>query len=109
VIAAKLFLLQRISAIALAPLVIGHLIVILVAVQDGLTADEILARTQGAVGWMLFYGVFVLAVAVHGAIGLRAILAEWTPLHPRAVDGVAAVWLLVAVALGLRAVIAVTG
>lgn len=107
-IAARLYLVQRLSAMALAPLVIVHLLGILLAVRGGLTADEILARTQGAVGWMLFYGLFALLAAVHGAIGLRAILAEWTGLHPRLVDGLVTVWLMAAVGLGLRAVAAVT-
>ena len=107
-IAAKLYLLQRFSAMALAPFILVHLVVIVIAVQGGLTAEEILGRTQGAIGWTLFYGAFVLLAAVHGAIGLRAVLAEWTRLHPRAVDGVVTVWLVAAIALGLRAVAAVT-
>ena len=107
-IAARLYLLQRFSAMALAPLVIVHLVGILLAVRGGLTADEILARTQGATGWMLFYGLFVLLAAIHGAIGLRAVLVEWTGLRPRLVDGLVTAWLVAAVALGLRAVAAVT-
>ncbi len=108
-IAARLYILQRFSAMAMGPLVLAHLVVILIAVRGGLTAEEILARTQGAIGWMLFYGAFVLLAAVHGAIGLRAILVEWTGLHPRLVDGLVAGWLLAALILGLRAVAAVTG
>ena len=45
----RLFLLQRLTAMALAPLVLVHLGLVLVAIRGGLTAGEILARTQGSV------------------------------------------------------------
>ena len=51
----RLYLLQRITALIMAPLVIGHIIVMIIAVQDGLSAEEILGRTQGSVRWALFY------------------------------------------------------
>ena len=73
---ARLYLLQRLSAMVLAPLVLLHLGVIVYAVQDGLSAAEILARTRGNLTWTATYGVFVLAAAVHGAIGLRSIAGE---------------------------------
>jgi len=92
----------------MAPLVIAHLVGIIMAVQGGLTAEEILGRTQGSLGWMCFYGAFVILVAVHGTIGLRSILIEWTPLANRIVDVLTAVWLISALILGLRAVVAVT-
>lgn len=72
-----LYLAQRISAMVMVPLVIGHIAVMIHAIQGGLTAEEILGRTQGSLGWALFYGTFVVAVAVHAAIGLRTIVAEW--------------------------------
>ena len=103
----RLFLLQRLTAMALAPLVLVHLGLILLAVRGGLTAAEILGRTQGSVGWGLFYGAFVVAVAVHAPIGLRIVLREVTPLPRRAVDGVALGFGAVLLALGLRAVWAV--
>jgi fumarate reductase subunit C len=59
----RLYLLQRASAMVLAPLVLIHLAVILLAVQDGLSAAEILGRTQGSVLWGGFYGLFVVAGA----------------------------------------------
>ncbi|MEM1050146.1 MAG: succinate dehydrogenase [Pseudomonadota bacterium] len=104
-----LFALQRLSALVMIPLVIGHVIVILYAVRGGLTADEILARTQGSVGWALFYGTFVLAAALHAPIGVRAILREWTPMPGRSVDVLMIGFGLVLLFLGLRAVYAVTG
>ena len=58
-----LYLLQRITALAMAPLVLGHLAVMIYAIQGGLSAAEILGRTQGSLAWFLFYGLFVLAVS----------------------------------------------
>lgn len=104
-----LFLAQRLTAVLLAPLVLGHLAVMLVAIRGGLTAAEILGRTQGSPGWGLFYGTFVVAVAVHAPIGVRNILRETTGLKPRVVDGLALGLALVLLALGLRAVWAVVG
>ena len=102
-----LYLLQRGTALILAPLVLTHLGLILYAVDGGLSAAEILGRTRGSVAWALFYGLFVLAVAVHAPIGLRNILAEWSPWRGRSLDlamlGVSLLLLL----LGLRAVWAV--
>jgi fumarate reductase subunit C len=59
------------------------------------------------VAWALFYGVFVAAVAVHAAIGVRTILGEWTALGVRYIDPAAALFGLVLALLGLRAVAAV--
>ena len=57
--------------------VIVHLATIIYAVQGGLSAAEILARTRGSAAWLAFYAVFVLAATVHAPIGLRAVLTEW--------------------------------
>lgn len=104
---ARLFLLQRLTALALAPLVLVHLGLILYAVRGGLSAEEILGRTQGSVGWALFYGAFVLAAAIHGPIGLRNVLVEWARV-PRRVANPAMAALAAALALlGFRAVWAV--
>ena len=67
---------QRISAAVLAGCVLVHLITIVYAVRSGLSAAEILGRTQGSIAWTAFYGVFVLAVAIHAPIGVRNVLAE---------------------------------
>jgi len=61
----------------LAVCVTAHLATIIYAVQGGLTAAEILARTRGSGAWLGFYILFVLAVSVHAPIGLRAVFAEW--------------------------------
>lgn len=104
----QLFALQRGSAFVLAALALVHLATIAVAVQNGLTADEILSRTRGSMGWGLFYGLFVAMVSIHGSIGLHAILSEWLRLRRGAADALAAFSALVLLALGLRAVWAVT-
>ena len=72
----RLYLAQRISAMVMAPLVFIHLGVMIYAIQDGLSAEEILSRTQGSVFWTLFYGLFVAAASLHAAIGLRVIAHE---------------------------------
>ena len=68
---------QRISAMLLAVCVIVHLITIIYAVRNGLSASEILGRTRGSVAWGGFYALFVMAVAVHAPIGVRNICAEF--------------------------------
>lgn len=73
----RLYLAQRLSALLMAPLVLGHLGTMIYAIQGGLDAAEILSRTQGSLLWGGFYGLFVLALAVHAAIGLRVIAHEW--------------------------------
>ena len=102
-----LYLLQRASAMILAPLVIAHLGLIVYAVRGGLTAAEILSRTQGNLGWALFYGLFVLAVAVHAPIGLRNILREATAWRGASLNLVMGLFGLLLLGLGLRAVWAV--
>lgn len=103
-----LYLAQRGTGALLAPLVIVHALVILFAVQGGLTADEILGRTQGSWFWAGFYGLFVIAVAVHGAIGLRNIVLEATPAKTPVANILALLALVVLAGLGMHAVGAVT-
>lgn len=103
----RLYMLQRLTAMAMAPFVLVHLAVMIYAIQGGLTAGEILGRTQGSVIWFLFYGGFVLAAGIHGAIGVRTIAHEWLGLRrglPVLTWGLAALL----IGLGLRAVWAVT-
>jgi fumarate reductase subunit C len=104
---ARLFLAQRLSAAVLAFAVVGHLATILYAVRGGLTAGEILARTHGNVSFLVFYALFVAAVAVHAPIGLRNIVREWTPWRGRSLDLALAVFAALLLILGLRAVFAV--
>src|SRR6056297_4002997 len=104
----KLYMAQRLTALLMAPLVIGHIAVMIYAIQGGLSAAEILGRTQGSVFWFAFYGLFVIAVSIHAAIGLRTILGEWAGLRGGARDGAAALIGLGLFALGVQAVWAVT-
>jgi len=99
---------QRITALLTAPLVLGHIAVMIYAIQGGLSAAEILGRTQGSILWFLFYGTFVVAVSVHGAIGLRTVAHEWGGVRGTALDGL--VWGVgvLLFAMGARAVWAVT-
>lgn len=104
----RLYMAQRLSALVMAPLVLGHIAVMVYAIQGGLSTAEILGRTQGSLLWFLFYGTFVLAVSVHAAIGLRVIAHEWLRLRGCVLDGLT--WGICAalLALGLGAVFAVT-
>ena len=102
-----LYVWQRLTAAVMAPLVLVHIAVILYATRKGLSAEDILARTRGSVAWALFYGMFVAAIAVHAAIGVRTVLTEWTPLSARYSDPIAALFGLVLAVLGVRAVAAV--
>jgi fumarate reductase subunit C len=91
----------------LAVCVVVHLITIVYAVRGGLSAAEIFARTRGSVGWLAFYSLFVLAVAVHVPIGLRTVATEWLGWRDRSRDvamfifGVALAWMGMRAILGL--------
>lgn len=100
----KLWLWQRISAAVLGLCVVVHLGTIVYAVQGGLSADEIIARVSGNVVWALFYSVFVIAIAVHAPIGVRTILKEVTPLGARATHMIMAVFCLIILSMGFRAI-----
>ena len=76
VMQAKLWYAQRISAMVLGICVSIHLVIIFYAIRGGLTAEEILGRTQGNIAFAIFYEIFVLACFVHAPIGLANILEE---------------------------------
>jgi fumarate reductase subunit C len=101
------WLAQRVSAAVLAVCVLVHLATILYATRHGLTAQALLARTHASLFWPAFYSLFVVAVAIHAPLGLRVILDEWSGLRGRAVDVLLALFALVLVAGGLRAVAAI--
>ena len=104
--AAWRFVLQRASAAVLAACVIVHLVTIIYAVRNGLSAEAIVARMRANPAWPAFYAIFVVAVAVHAPLGLRAIADEWLGLRGRAFDVVLALFALVLLASGLYAVVA---
>ena len=97
---------QRISAMVLALCVMVHLITIIYAVRNGLSAAEILGRTRGSIAWGAFYALFVAAVAVHAPIGVRNIFAEFG-WRGRGVNVLMLVLALTLAMWGLRAVWAV--
>ena len=98
---------QRASAVLLALCVTVHLATLVYAVQGGLSAAEILARTRGNFAWLAFYAVFVLAVTVHAPIGLRAVLGEWLGWRGRSRDAALLLFALLLAWMGMRAVLAV--
>lgn len=103
----RLYIIQRTTALMMVPFILAHLFIIFYATSNGLSAAEILGRTQGSIGWALFYGAFVLLASAHGAIGLRAILREWGRLGTTACNLASAAFAALLVALGARAVVAV--
>src|SRR4051794_16731557 len=105
----RLFILQRLSAMVLGPFVLVHLAVALYAFRGGLTAQEILGRTQGSLGWGIFYGLFVLAAAVHAPIGLRNVLKEWSALPERFIGWSMLMFGALLLVLGFAAVWAAVG
>ncbi len=100
-----LWVVQRVTAMLLGLFVVVHLVTIVTAVRGGLSAREILDRTQGNEASLLFYVVFALAAGLHGAIGLRNIAAETIGLRGRGAD---IAWLVVGLltaGFGIRAAI----
>ena len=93
-----LYVWQRLTAAVMVPLVLLHVIVIFYATRKGLSAADILSRTRGT---------FVVAVAVHAAIGVRNVLAEWSPLKDRDAGILASAFGVLLFLLGARAVLAV--
>lgn len=98
---------QRASAAVLALCVVVHLVTMIYAVRNGLSAAEILGRTRGNVGWFAFYAVFVLAASIHAPIGLRSVITETFDWRGRGLDWTVFATGLVLAFLGFRAVWAV--
>jgi fumarate reductase subunit C len=105
--AVRLYVWQRMTATLMVPLIIVHLIVIIYATNRGLSAAEILGRTRGSVVWGLYYGTFVVAAAIHGAIGVRGVAREWLGWREKALDRLMWIFGGLLLILGLRAVAAV--
>lgn len=103
---ARLYIWQRGTAALLAPLVLIHIAVIFYAAHQGMTAAEILSRTHGSAMWASYYALFVAAASIHASIGVRNILAEWSPLDDRGAGLVAVILGVVLAVLGVHAVVA---
>lgn len=104
---AWLWLVQRGSALAMLPLAAAHLALVMLAVDGGLTATQILDRTQGNIAVAVFYLAFVLCAGIHAALGLRSLCGEFIGWRGPGVDAAAALIGLALWFLGWRAVWAV--
>jgi fumarate reductase subunit C len=102
-----LWLAQRVSAAVLAVCIVVHLVTMIYAVRGGLSAAEILARTQGNYAWFAFYTVFVLAVSIHAPIGLRTVLAEMLGWRGVVVNTLTLALGITSALAGMRAVLGV--
>jgi fumarate reductase subunit C len=103
----RLYILQRATAVLMVPLILVHIAVIFYATRRGLSAADILGRTRGSITWAAYYGLFVLAAAIHAGIGVRTVAIEWGGLRTRSADAVMWGTGLILFTLGMRAVIAV--
>ena len=103
----RLYLWQRATAALMVPLVLLHIAVIVYASRRGMTAADILSRTHGSILWASYYGLFVAAASIHASIGVRNVLAEWSPLTDRRAGVFAILFGVLLAALGARAVFAV--
>lgn len=106
--AAKRWYWQRITAMVMALFVLVHLVVIVYAINGGLSAAEVLGRTRGNILWAVYYALFVVLASVHASIGIRNVLAEWLRTKDAVASVVANVLSLVLLVMGLKAVWAVT-
>ena len=102
-----LWVAQRASAAVLAVCVLVHLVTIIYAVRAGLSAAEILGRTRGNLAWLVFYALFVVAVAVHAPIGLRSVLGEWARWRGKSRDVALLLFSFLLLTMGMRAVLVV--
>ena len=91
-----LWIAQRASAALLALCVLVHLVTIIYAVRHGLTGAAILGRTRGNAAGLVFYALYVFAIAVHAPIGLRTLCQEWLNWRDPSLN-----WCMAAVALAL--------
>ncbi len=105
--ALRLYVAQRLTAALMVPMIAVHLVTIIYAINAGLSAEEILSRTRGSVGWGGFYALFVICAAIHGSIGIRTVLQEWTLVRARGADVLSVVFCVTLLILGMRAVVAV--
>lgn len=99
-----LWLAHRASGALLAPLIVAHLVTIVIAVQGGLDAAEIVARTRGSVFWGGFYFLFVAAAALHAGLGVRSFVAEHARLSNGPATAIGVILGLALLVMGGRAV-----
>jgi succinate dehydrogenase subunit C len=102
----RLYVWQRATAALMGPLVLIHIAVIFYATRQQMTSADILSRTQGSVVWASYYALFVAAVSIHASIGVRNVLAEWSPLTERRAGQIAIVFGVLLALLGAHAIFA---
>jgi fumarate reductase subunit C len=102
----RLYIWQRATAALMVPLVLIHIAVIFYATRQQMTAADILSRTHGSAVWASYYALFVAAVSIHASIGVRNILAEWTPLAERHAGQFAIIFGIMLALLGAHAIFA---
>ena len=104
----SLYMLQRLSAFLMIPFVLVHIVLMIYAIEGGLSASEILGRTRGSTFWGLYYGIFVFLVSLHGSLGLRTILNESSNFSSRTLTALTISVFLFLLLLGFFSVYAVT-
>jgi len=102
----RLYVWQRATAALMAPLVLIHIAVIFYATRQQMTAADILSRTHGSAVWASYYALFVAAVSIHASIGVRNVLAEWSPLAERHAGQFAIMFGILLALLGAHAIFA---
>lgn len=95
---------QRVSAMVLAIFVVVHLAIMVYAMKGGLTAAEILSRTQGNWIFGAFYAAFVIACAVHVPIGVAKIAKEWGSMSSKSAQLLSRFLVVVILVMGFAAV-----
>lgn len=100
----RLWYWQRMSAAVLGACTLVHLGIIIYAVRGGLSAAQILGRTQGSIAFGVFYACFVLACAVHVPIGLARMMQETLKWGDKLVWTVASLFGALLLVTGLAAV-----
>jgi len=99
-----LWLAQRTSAVVLAVCIAVHLTTMIIAMQGGLSTAEIAGRISGNPMWLVFYGIFLTAVAIHAPIGMRTVLLESTQLSAKRVGLLTMLLGLFVFVLGVRTI-----
>lgn len=101
-------MLQRLSALIMAPLVLLHLVVVIWVSRGELSAADIIDRFQSNWLWPLLYGLFVVAAAIHAPIGFRNILIEWWPGRGPISNFLAGLLFVVLLGMGARMLVALS-
>lgn len=100
----KLWLAHRLTGMALGLFVIIHIITMIVVIQGGLSAAEIMERTSSNILVVIFYGLFVIAAAIHGSLGLRTVAQEVLSWRGSSLNFVILVFFALLCVLGMVAI-----